>query len=151
VLACSVTGCSAADPAVDTLLLVYEGRPVVNSSSPASGPALGGTVVTIQGALDFEVRTVYFGSVHAKILSEPALTPTGPVTVQAPPGRAGTTVSITITTLGGELAGQPRSAVTPAAVFTYQASPPPPCTRLRATAGDGGRRASRGQRGTSAR
>ena len=39
VLACSVTGCSAPDPAVDTLLLVYEGRPLVNSSSPASGPA----------------------------------------------------------------------------------------------------------------
>jgi hypothetical protein len=43
VLACSVTGCSAADPAVDTLLLVYAGRPGVNSSSPAPGPALGGT------------------------------------------------------------------------------------------------------------
>jgi hypothetical protein len=85
--------------------------------------------VTIQGALDSEVRTVYFGSVHAKILSQPFLTPSGPVTVQAPPGPAGTTVNITITTLGGELAGQPRSAANPAAVFTYQASVPPPCIR----------------------
>ena len=55
VLACSATGCSATDPTVDTLLLVYAGRPVVNSSSPASGPAHGGTMVTIQGALDSEV------------------------------------------------------------------------------------------------
>jgi hypothetical protein len=84
--------------------------------------------VTIKGTLDSEVRTVYFGSVHAKILSQPTLTPSGPVTVQAPPGTAGTTVNITITTLGGELAGQPRSAVTPAAVFTYQANAPAPCT-----------------------
>jgi hypothetical protein len=117
---------------VDTLLLVYEGRPVVNSSSPESGPARGGTTVTIQGALDSEVRTVFFGSVHAKILSQPSLTPSGPVTVLAPPGTAGTTVSITITTLGGELAGQPRSAVTPAAVFTYQACTPAPCVRPQA-------------------
>ncbi len=129
VLVCSVTGCSAPDPAADTLLLVYEGRPVVNSSSPASGPAHGGTTVTIQGALDSEVRTVFFGSVPAKILSQPSLTPSGPITVLSPPGTAGTTVSITITTLGGELAGTPRSAATPAAVFTYQASNPAPCTR----------------------
>jgi IPT/TIG domain len=129
VLVCSVTGCSAPDPAVDTLLLVYEGRPVVDSSSPASGPAHGGMTVTIQGALDSEVRTVFFGSVHAKILSQPSLTPSGPITVLAPPGTAGATVSITITTLGGELAGKPRSAATPAAVFTYQASTTAPCTR----------------------
>jgi hypothetical protein len=135
VLACSVTGCSEPNPAADTLLLVYAGRPVVNSSSPASGPPQGGTVVTIQGTLDSEVRTVYFGSVHAKILSQPFLTPSGPVTVQAPPGPAGSTVNITITTLGGELAGQPRSAVTPAAVFTYRASRPAPCTKPRAKAG----------------
>jgi hypothetical protein len=132
VLACSATGCSAADPAVDTLLLVYEGRPVVKSSSPASGPARGGTTVIIQGALDSEVKTVFFGSVHAKILSQPSLTPSGPVTVLAPPGPAGTTVSITITTLGGELAGKPRSAVTSAAVFTYQACTPAPCIRPQA-------------------
>jgi hypothetical protein len=144
VLACSVTGCSASDPAADTLLLVYPGRPVVNSSSPASGPASGGTVVTIQGALDSEIGTVYFGSAHAKILSQPVLTPSGPVTVQAPPGTAGTTVDITITTLGGELAGQPRSAVTPAAVFTYL-----PCTRLRAT-GVRPAAASRARRATAA-
>jgi hypothetical protein len=124
VLACSVTGCSRPDSAVDTLLLVYPGRPVVNSASPAAGPAAGGTVVTIQGSLDSEVRTVYFGSAHAEILRQPALTPSGPVTVRAPPGPPGTTVNITITTLGGELAGQPRSAVTPAAVFAYQASTP---------------------------
>jgi hypothetical protein len=38
-------------------------------------------------------------------------------------------VSITITTLGGELAGKPRSALTPAAVFTYEASTLAPCPK----------------------
>jgi hypothetical protein len=126
VLVCTATGCSAANPRADTLLLVYAGRPVVNSSSPPAGPAHGGTTVIIQGALDSSVTAVYFGSVPARVLSQPFLTPSGPVTVVAPPGAAGTRVSITITTQGGTLAGQPTSAPNPAAVFTYQASTPTP-------------------------
>jgi hypothetical protein len=135
VLVCSATGCSDPDPAVDTLLLAYAGRPVVKSSSPASGPAHGGTVVTIQGALDSEVTAVDFGSVAAKVLSQPSGSPSGPITVAAPPGMAGAKVAITITTLGGSLVARPRSAVTPAAAFAYQASTPTPTTGLAARAG----------------
>lgn len=126
VLVCSVTGCSNPNPKVDTLLEVYVGRPVVTSSSPASGPAHGGTIVTIRGALDSEVTAVDFGSKPAKILQEPTFTASGPIFVMAPPGKAGTKVNITITTLGGTLTSppQPRSAVTKNAVFTYKASSP---------------------------
>jgi Pro-kumamolisin, activation domain/Fibronectin type III domain/IPT/TIG domain len=135
VLVCTATGCSAANPSADTLLFVYAGQPVVTSSSPPAGPAHGGTMVTIQGALDSEVTAVDFGSVAARILSQPVLTPSGPISVIAPPGAAGTRVSITITTLGGTLTGQPRSAASPAAVFTYQPSTPTPPIGAAAAAG----------------
>jgi hypothetical protein len=92
-------------------------------------------VVTIQGALDSEVTAVDFGSVAAKVLSQPSGSPSGPITVVAPPGTAGTEADITITTLGGSLVAQPRSAVTPAAVFAYQASTPTLPTGLAARAG----------------
>jgi len=126
VLVCSVTGCSPPDPKVDTFELAYAGRPVVDSSSPASGPAHGGTVVTIQGALDSEVTAVDFGKTPGTILVQPVLTASGPITVEAPPGNPGTKVSITITTVGGTLTSppQPRSAVNPKAVFTYKKSTP---------------------------
>ncbi len=135
VLACTATGCSAANPSVDTLLLVYAGQPVVTSVSPPAGPAHGGTTVTIQGALDSEVTAVYFGSVPARVTSQPSLAPSGPVTVIAPPGVAGSRVSVTLTTLGGTLTGLPRSAASPAAVFTYQMSTPTPPVGLQAAAG----------------
>jgi len=126
VLVCSVTGCSAPNPKVDSFLLAYAGRPVVTSSSPASGPAHGGTVVEIQGALDSWVTAVDFGSTPATILQQPEGSPSGLIFVAAPPGKAGTKVNITITTIGGTLTSppQPRSAVNPAAVFTYKTSTP---------------------------
>jgi hypothetical protein len=135
VLACSESGCSQVDPKADTLVLTYAGRPVVTSSSPAAGPAHGGTMVTIQGALDSEVTAVDFGSVPAQLVSEPQASPSGPITVHAPPGKAGTRVNITITTLGGTLVGHPRSAVTKSATFTYKESTPSAPRHVTATAG----------------
>ncbi len=137
VLVCSVTGCSAPDPKVDTFLEAYAGRPVVTSSSPSSGPAHGGTTVTIEGSLDSYVTAVDFGSTPAPIVSFPEGGPSGPVTVLAPPGKAGTTVDITLTTLGGLLTSPPqdRSAVTTAATFTYKASSPANPTDVVAKAG----------------
>ncbi len=126
VLVCSVTGCSPPDFAVDGFQLAYAGRPVVNSSSPASGPAHGGTLVTIQGALDGELTAVDFGTTPGTIISETENSASGPIEVIAPPGKAGTKVNITITTVGGTLTSppQPRSAVNPAATFTYKHSSP---------------------------
>jgi Pro-kumamolisin, activation domain/Fibronectin type III domain/IPT/TIG domain len=121
---CSVTGCSAADPAKDTLIYAYAGRPILSSSSPVSGPAHGDTVVTIQGVLDSDVTAVDFGSQPAPILSEVEFSASGPLIVLAPPGTAGKKVDITITTLGGTLVGQPRSAVNTKVTYTYKASSP---------------------------
>jgi hypothetical protein len=126
VLVCSETGCSTPNPAVDTLTLAYPGRPVVSSVTPASGPAHGGTIVAIYGALDSEVTAVHFGSAKATILSQPELTASGTIDVIAPPGTAGKKVSVTITTLGGTIASPPAptSAANAAAVFTYVKSTP---------------------------
>jgi hypothetical protein len=134
VLLCSVTGCtppgSAESPpsTADVFELAYPGQPVVDSSTPSVGPSTGGTVVTIQGALDSELVSVDFGSVPGTIVQEPEITASGPIEVLSPPGTRGTTVDITITTAGGELVGQPTSAVTSAATFTYQGAGPPTIT-----------------------
>lgn len=126
VLLCTATGCTAPDPAVDTLTLAYPGRPVVSSSGPVSGPAHGGTLVTIQGSLDSEVTAVHFGNALATIEFMPELTASGPITVLAPPGRAGSKVDVTISTAGGTLAQPPAptSAPTSTATFTYTTSTP---------------------------
>ncbi len=126
VLLCTVTGCTAPDPSKDTFTLAYPGRPVVSSSSPASGPAHGGTVVEIHGALDSELTAVHFGKLSAIILQEPELTASGPILVAAPAGVAGTKVSITISTIGGTIASPPAptSAANPKAVFSYRKSSP---------------------------
>jgi hypothetical protein len=122
VLVCSVTGCDAPNPAVDTLVFAYAGRPTVTSSAPTSGPAAGGTHVTIYGTLDSELTRVSFGKVAAKILSEPVASPSGKIVVVAPHGTAGQKVFITITTVGGTLINppQPTSAPTNKATFTYK-------------------------------
>ncbi len=132
---CSVSGCSAPDPKVDTLQLAYAGQPVLTSSSPASGPAHGGTLVTIQGQLDSEVTAIDFGSTPATTVElAPESGPSGEIIVAAPPGKAGTKVDITITTNGGTLVGKPRSAVNNAVTFTYVTSTPAAPTDVAAKA-----------------
>ncbi len=119
VLVCSVTGCSAADPSTDTLVFAYPGRPTVTSRSPSSGPPAGGTTVTINGTFDSNITAVDFGKKAATINTEPVGTVSGQVSVTAPPGVPRSKVNITISTDGGQLVGQPTSAVTSAATFTY--------------------------------
>jgi hypothetical protein len=126
VLLCSVTGCTAPDPSVDTYTLAYKGRAVLTSDSPMSGPAHGGTLVTVDGKLDSEITGAFFGTTPATLVTNPLFTPSAPFEVLAPPGKAGTTVDITITTLGGTLTKppEPRSAVNPHVTFTYTKSSP---------------------------
>jgi hypothetical protein len=132
VLVCSVTGCSAPDPAADTLTLAYPGRPVISSLAPASGPAHGANLVEINGALDSELTAVHFGSQLATIVSEPSLTASGTILVVAPPGTAGKKVPVTISTLGGTLTGTPTSVAVP---YTYTTSSPTAPRNVRAKAG----------------
>lgn len=135
VLVCSATGCDTADPAVDTFIYAYPGRPVLSSSSPSAGPEHGGTLVTIHGSLDSDVLAVHFGTVPAAIVSEPELTASGPVVVLAPPSAKAGKVDITITTIGGYLVGQPTSPTTSTATFTYDKSTPSAPQDVTATGG----------------
>lgn len=132
VLLCTVTSCSAANPKVDGLQFAYAGQPVINSLSPSSGAAHGGTIVTINGALDALVTKVDFGKFPGTIVSQPEFTSSGPIIVITPAGTAGSKVSVTITTVGGTLVGKPTSAP---ATFAYVASTPAAPIDVAATAG----------------
>ncbi len=137
VLVCSETGCDSPNPSVDTYSFAYPGRPVLSSNSPSAGPEHGGTLVTIGGQLDSEVLSVKFGNLEGTVVSEPQLAPSGLLEVLAPASRRAGTVGITITTIGGALVGQPTSAPTQAATFTYQRSSPSAPQDLRVAPGKG--------------
>ena len=72
-------------------------QPTVTGLSPKSGPASGGTKVTITGAHFAHVRRVMFGTESAsfKVVSNTKITAT------SPDGAAGTTVTVKVTTPGG--------------------------------------------------
>jgi hypothetical protein len=119
---CSVTGCSSnfADSG-DIFFLFPPGNPVVSSVTPDSGPAAGGTAVTISGQNLGCVTAVYFGKVAAMSVSNTAAIldcgSTTQVTATAPPGTAGTTVPVTVTTVESQLTGSGPSTST--ATYTY--------------------------------
>ncbi|HEX5741910.1 MAG TPA: IPT/TIG domain-containing protein [Pilimelia sp.] len=89
--------------------------PTLTSISPGTGPAAGGTAVTITGTGFTGVTDVRFGN-----QSSPGVTVTGPTQILAvtPPGSG--TVDVTVVHPNGT------SAVVPAGEFTYQAPPTPP-------------------------
>jgi hypothetical protein len=89
--------------------------PTVTSVSPSSGPAAGGTSVTITGTNFTTGASVAFGPNAA---SNVVVTSGTQITATSPPGSG--TVDITVTTPSGI------SATTPADQFTYSAAPPPP-------------------------
>ncbi len=82
--------------------------PTITSNSPSSGPAAGGTAVSIRGTNFIQVTHVRFGSVRVPVLIYNNATE---IYCAAPPGTAGTTVSITVVTDGG--------SATRANAFTY--------------------------------
>jgi alpha-tubulin suppressor-like RCC1 family protein len=101
-------------------------QPVVHSVKPATGPAAGGTTVTIFGSgFSFvawdSALSVRFGSVSASDVSIGRVS----VTAVAPPGTAGT-VAVTLTTPGGT------SATGGHTVFKYG---PPTITALSPSSG----------------
>jgi hypothetical protein len=118
---CSVTACSHNPPA-DYFYLFPPGNPVVTSVRPASGPAAGGTKVTIGGRNLGCVTGVSFGAVPAKTFGNPkALLYCGAtdlVDAVAPPGKPGQKVTVTVTTIESDFTGSGPSRST--AVFTYR-------------------------------
>lgn len=90
----------------------YVNGPIVTSVFPNSGPASGGTTVTITGINFSGLISVAFGSTPAKIISASDTS----ITVISPEGPANTTVDITVTTLIGT------SDMSPNDEFHYQES-----------------------------
>jgi hypothetical protein len=118
---CTVTGCSLNRPA-DLLYIYPPGNPRVTSVSPASGPAAGGTKVTIGGDNLGCPLEVFFGNVKAesftivKTLLDCGSTTT--VDATSPPGTAGTKVPVTVGTIESYFTGSGRGTTT--ARFTYK-------------------------------
>ncbi|MFZ0342337.1 MAG: protease pro-enzyme activation domain-containing protein [Gaiellaceae bacterium] len=119
---CTVTDCSPASSVnsdlSDVLYLFPPGNPKIDSISPASGPANGGTAVTLTGENLGCVTSISFGSVEAADASnEAALLDCGTtdtVTVTAPAGTVGT-VPVTLHTVESDATGAPAAT----ASFTY--------------------------------
>lgn len=85
-------------PATIEVVRLAPPPPTITFRSPTSGPAAGGTLVTIQGTNFIQVTDVLFGGNRcASLIGNTATS----VLVAAPPGTAGQTVSITVTTDGG--------------------------------------------------
>lgn len=94
-------------------------RPSVSSVAPASGPATGGTQVTITGSDFTGVKQVTFGGTPAAsytVDSPTQVTAVAPAYTRAVP-RKGAVVPVRVQTTGG------LSAKTPATRFTYAAAP----------------------------
>jgi hypothetical protein len=128
---CSDSGCypstqqQAEDE--DQILLYPDGNPVITSLTDASGPALGGTLVTINGQNLGCVTGVKFGTTVAESFADVAALldcgSSSQAVVIAPPGMAGQSVPITLTTVESDVTGAPDAtslnATSPPTEFTY--------------------------------
>ncbi|HXY43717.1 MAG TPA: protease pro-enzyme activation domain-containing protein, partial [Acidimicrobiales bacterium] len=133
---CTSTGC-AADAPGGVFILYPPGNPRVESLSPASGPAHGGTTVDISGANLGCLVSVSFGDdVTQSVDNKPAALDCGSTDeaeVLTPPGKAGTTVKVTVTTAESVFTG----ATSTSADFAFRPSAPSAPMSLTATAGAG--------------
>ncbi len=114
---CTVTDCSTAtsadnDPS-DVFILYPPGDPKIDSITPSSGPANGGTQVTIGGENLGCVTNISFGNVAAVATSNAAALldcgSTDTVTVTAPAGKVGK-LPITLETVESDATGAPAAA-----------------------------------------
>lgn len=87
---------AATTPATST-----PGQPVISSVSPATGPASGGTAVTISGAGFSSPATVTFGSAAATNVTVVNATQ---ITATTPPGTLGP-VAVLVSAAGGQVGG----------------------------------------------
>ncbi|MGH3186942.1 MAG: IPT/TIG domain-containing protein [Streptosporangiaceae bacterium] len=88
--------------------------PAVTGVSPATGPAAGGTLVSITGTNLADATMISFGGVAGMISSDSG----SQILVSAPPGKG--TVDVMVTTSGG---------TSTAGMFTYTSSSAPPPAR----------------------
>jgi hypothetical protein len=133
---CTSSGCAFDEPG--GLFIVYPpGNPKIESLSPARGPAHGGTTVDITGENLGCLVSVSFGKVVADTFgNKVAILDCGSTdagVVVTPPGRAGTTVKVTVTTAESVLTGGTGTG----ANFAYKPSAPSAPALLTATPGAG--------------
>ena len=109
-------GTTAINAPADQFIYVAPPPPLVNEVSPSSGPAVGGSTVTITGNNFTGVNAVMFGTVAATTF---IIDSGGLITAASPPGSG--TVDVTVTNPQGT------SAVNaPADQFTFVVPPPSP-------------------------
>jgi Pro-kumamolisin, activation domain/Fibronectin type III domain/IPT/TIG domain len=131
---CTSTGCSYNPP--DDLLYVYPpGNPELSAITPASGPAQGGNQAVITGANLGCATGVFFGTVAAETFSNAEALldcgTTNQVDVTVPPGTAGSTVSVTVSTVESGFTGSKSNSVS----YSYTDSPPSAPTSFTVTPG----------------
>jgi hypothetical protein len=137
---CTVTDCSTPSSVVndtsDLFFLFPPGNPKIDSITPASGPATGGTAVTITGENLGCVTNISFGNVDAETFSNvEALLDCGStdtVTVTAPANSVGT-VPVTLETVESDASHAPPAT----ASFTYTQPPPQTLTAHKSGSGSG--------------
>jgi hypothetical protein len=121
VRACTVTGCSKAVK-TDKLWVYPPGKPSVTSVSPSSGPAAGGTKVTLGGSNLGCPIGVFFGTTAAKSFAKvPGLLDcdsTTSVTAVSPKGKKGAKVPVSVETVGSFFSHTGNG--TTKAFFTYK-------------------------------
>jgi autotransporter passenger strand-loop-strand repeat protein len=111
-----------------TLTVSPVAAPTVTKLDPSSGPATGGTTVTITGTNFTGATGVSFGGKAAQSFKVVSATK---ITASAPAGTAGQSADVTVTTAGGT------SATSAADKFTFTAVANGPPTDLKATPGNG--------------
>ena len=94
-------------------VLVDAISPTITSVSPASGPTIGGTTVTLTGTNLTDATAVMFGATEATSYTVNSATQ---ITAIAPAGSAGT-IDVTVTTPGGT------TTTSAADQYTYHAAP----------------------------
>jgi len=122
----SVTTPGGTTPTTSAALYKYSYPvPAVSAVSPATGPAAGGTQVTVSGSGFTGATTVFFGSAKGKTVSVNA--GGTQLSVKSPAGTSGASVAVRVATPGGE------SPAVTADLFTYV--PGPTITSLSRTSG----------------
>lgn len=137
---CTVTLCSeppASQKGFDASTFDFfdSGDPVVTGLSSSSGPASGGSKVVITGQNLSDVTSVKFGSATAEATNAEEILTNGSnseIDAIAPPGKAGSTVDVVVSTMESTHGGHP-SAKSKVDHFTYQRSHPAPPQDVKVT------------------
>jgi hypothetical protein len=134
---CTTTGCQFDVPG-GVFYIYPPGNPKIFSISPRRGPAQGGNQAVITGANLGCATSVSFGSAAAATFSNATALldcgTTNQVDVTVPPGTAGTTVQVTVSTLESEFTGSTSNSVR----YAYTTSAPSAPTSLKVAAGKAG-------------